>query len=846
MKNNDGRWTGYDFSDGRRPECDNVRKQSVLTVEPHGGLLCDSGAFPSVAGRGSATGRARGTSGNAMAVRATECRNLRAHTDASGRYLAPVTAPRCIALTDSRPFFTFAGSDGDTVLFLSRGDTLEVLDETSGATATVGRLPDVPLCAVQSGDNVVVMTRRGSVTVSRDGEGTWAIGRSGDSMPVLQTCTGETREFESVIPARSFATPYTRWNGRLTDTDAATLTSDLAEAYEDCVRQAAEAGYFTAPVVVGYSLAGAAPSILTAAGIFQLPDPVTLTVTTESGMYTGHNACVVKLRGYRLTVRVADNPSDYSGMVSVRVSPQLHVVNPATAVVYRQLSGSSGATLQAWMPGIPRQSSTATQAQGRLIAEAAAGLQAMSPDMTLQGPMTPGTTVGEIMPGEVCSVAEDRARLAAMSATTASDTTLTDGEWRASTVRQAGDMVVWGDITTSAIAPMPLTALAATTRAGSWHGCVTVTLGDGRGQVVWSGEGRDNCPDLLWPLLCYPAAGATTMTIRLTSADGLVRRLTVPLSPSPDGRMSIYFDPSCAPVSIPPVDEDYLIPASTAADIHRPGLVVTARVESPLQPLTSKVVTEGSITTLAGASKAASSLDVTRTRLYLFATSGICILSVSSTTGAVSSRRISRHPVTSPDHIAETPSMVAALSGDSLLVIDGNRVTVAAHGKRYTAIGYDAAHDELALIDSEGILTATSIPAGESYTSDLRPTGFYCDHRLILRLDDRLLDMSSNDASGAASIVWEGEISCFPHTPVIAGSLGIELFSSMADCRIRLLGAAGADTPLPITTLRVRGAVNHQLTARVAAPWRRRLTVRIEGTADADTRLYGLRLNVRD
>lgn len=827
---------GLDFSNGLRPKLEAAGKRRVVTITAQGAALhgaCSGGEFTPTRGRSGMAG---------------ECLNLRAREDGSGRYLVPVTMARCVAETDSRPFFTFMRDDGTPVLFLSRGDTLETLDEQTGATVTVGQLPGIPLCAVQSGEDVVVMTRGGSVTVSHDGHGDWAIGTANDSLPVLQTLTGETREFESIIPARAFAAPYSRWSGRLADADADMLTADLAEAYGDCVRQAGAAGYFTAPVTVGYSMAGDhSLGIVTPvmAGVFQLTDALTFTVTSESGMYTGRGACVVRLRGYRLSVSVVDNPSLYSGTVDVRVSPQLHIVD-STAAVYRMLTGSnSGATLQAWMPGIPRSSDAVEQKCRRLVSSAVAGLAATTSSMTLQGDFATGATVGEIMPGENLSVAEERSMLQSMTTTEAADTLPTGDRWRAATVRQSGDTVVWGDITAPPISPSPLPALAATTRAGSWHGCVIVTLGNGRGQVVWSGEGRDNTPDTLSPLLCYPAPGAVEMTIRLTSADGKVRRLTVPLSPSTDGRMSIYIAPSCTPMTIPPVNEDFLIPATTATDERYPGMVVTASAANPLRPLAATMVTEGAVTALAGAAKSASSLDATRSRLYLFATSGIYILSVSSTTGSVSSRRISRHGISSPAHIAETPSMVAAIAGESLLRIDGNRVTVACNGKQYTAIGYNAAYDELALIDSGGILCAVNLASGECYTSDLRPTGFYTDRRLMILLPDRLLDASCESGVGQVNVTWEGEVTTFPFRPSLADSISLELYSAEADCRIRLLGAAGADTPLPIVTLNVKGAINHPVGTRVAAPWRRRLTVRIEGSVDADTRLYGLSLGLR-
>ena len=778
---------------------------------------------------------------------ASRCHNLRCHSSCGTRYMSPVGVPATVAETDATPFFTFTDDSGRAILLLHRGETLMALADGEKSSTSIGHMDGQPLCAIQSGNSVVVMTSRGRMSLTYGVDGSWHIADE-TSAPVIRIVAGESRDFESIVAPRTFATPYTRWGGSLDAADISAITADLIGAYRECVAKAAEAGYFLQPVVAYYLLdssgmaAMSAPVMVSADG-FQPNAPIEVNVVANGTSYGGLAGYVVRLRGYRIAME-AVGTNDYSGPIHLHLSTQLHPVDPERSCSYRALSGTSGPTLRLWLPGTAEGGVISTWRYGKMLAAAASRLQATAATYTLNVKNPTGIIADDIRPSAERQLDDGLREMSAFlsrKADTAASTFLGKA-WSAAVAHPIGDTVAWGNISSRPCGAHPLPMFAATTRAGSWHGYVAVTLGQGRGRVVWSGEGSRDTPDTLQALLSYPDPSATEMTVAVTSGDGTVRRATFPLTPDEGGTMALYVQPEGKAISLPTVEDDYIIPAMTATAEHYPGMILTASIDDPLTPVAAVTAVEGAVTAICRPVKSTGALDFTRSRLYLFATSGIYLLSVSSVGGALSSRRIDRHPVMSSGHVAETPSGVVAVSGNSMLLADGNRVTLLRQGVDYRSIAYNAAYDELLAIRADGSLTARDMTTGEGHSLELRPTALYSDHRLLMTVDGHLLDASRETTVASMPIAWEGELNQFPFSPLAVKGVEWMADSRDADLRATLRGAMGGDDPLTLLELHAVGAINAPLRARIIAPHRGRLSASIEGTVSPDMRFYGITL----
>lgn len=798
--------------------------------------------------------RPRGTGGdrpdertaNSMTY-ASRCHNLRCHSSCGIRYMSPVGVPATVAETDATPFFTFTDNNGRAILLLHRGETLMALADGEKSPTAISHIDGQPLCAIQNGNSVVVMTSRGRMSLTYTVDGSWQVADE-TSLPVIRIFAGECRDFESIVAPRPFATPYTRWGGSLDAADISAITADLVGAYRECVAKAAEAGYFLQPVVACYTLDTVHPASMSApvtvsADGFQPTSPIEVNVVAAGSSYGGLAGYAVRLRGYRIAME-AVGKNYYSGPIHLHISPQLHPVDPERNCSCRALSGTSGPTLRLWLPGAAEGGVISTWRCSMMLAAAASRLRGTATAYTLNVMNPTGIIADDIRPAAERQL-DDGLRDLSVFLSRRADTmasTLMGKAWSAAVAHPVGDTVAWGNISSRPHAAHPLPVFAATTRAGSWHGYVAVTLGQGRGNVVWSGEGRGDTPDTLQALLSYPDPSATGITVAVTSGDGTVRRATFSLTPDEGGTMALYVQPEGKAISLPEVEEDYIIPAMTATAEHHPGMVLTASIDNPLTPIAAVTAVEGAVTAICRPVKSTGALDFTRSRLYLFATSGIYLLSVSSVGGALSSRRIDRHPVASSGHVAETPSGVVAVSGNSTLLADGNRVTMLRQGVDYRSIAYNAAYDELLAIRADGSLTARDMTGGDGHSLDLRPTALYTDHRLLMTVGGRLLDASRETTATPMPIAWEGEISQFPFAPLAVKGMEWLVDGREADLRLKLRGAMGGDNPLTLLELHAVGAINAPLRARVLAPCRGRLSASIEGTVSPDMRFYGMTL----
>lgn len=800
----------------------------------------------SIRPRGTGSDRPDERTASSMAY-ASRCHNLRCHSSCGIRYMAPVGVPATLAETDATPFFTFTADNGRAILLLHRGETLMALADGEKSPAVIGHIDGQPLCAIQSGNSVVVMTSRGRMSLKYTVDGSWYVADE-TTVPVIRIIAGESRDFESIVAPRQFATPYTRWGGSLDAADISAITADLIGAYRECVAKAAEAGYFLQPVAACYALdttdtaAMSAPVMVSANG-FQPNAPIEVNVVANGTSYGGIAGYAVRLRGYRIAME-AVGTNDYSGPIHLHLSPQLHPIDPERNCSYRALSGISGPTLRLWLPGTAEGGAISTWRYSMMLAAAASRLRGTATAYTLNVKNPAGIIADDIRPAAERQLDDELRGLSTFLSRKADmgPSTFMGTAWNAAVAHPIGDTVTWGNISSHPCPAHPLPMFAATTRAGSWHGYVAVTLGQRRGRVVWSGEGRGDTPDTLQPLLSYPDPSAIEMTVAISSGDGTVRRATFPLTPDEGGTMALYMQPEGKAISLPTVEEDYIIPAMTATAEHYPGMILTASIDAPLTPVAAVTAVEGAVTAICRPVKSTGALDFTRSRLYLFATSGIYLLSVSSVGGALSSRRIDRHPVTSSDHVAETHSGVVAVSGNSMLLADGNRVTVLCRGVDYRSIAYNAAYDELLAIRADGSLTARDMTGGDGHSLDLRPTALYTDHRLLMTASGRLLDASRESTAVSMPVAWEGGLSQFPFAPLAVKGVEWIIDSREADLRVRLRGASGGDDPLTLLELHAVGAINASLRARVFAPCRGRLSASIEGTVSPDMRFYGLTL----
>lgn len=809
---------------------------------------------------------------------ASDCLNMRAKADASTNMLVPVGIPKLFVDGEFKPFFSYKHAGGGESIFMTVGNFLYV-KLGDGVPEQLALLSSVPLSAVAIGNKVCIMTQSGPKWTKFDSSTEkWIYLGLKPEFPVIRFSAIESRQFSASTAGRYLLGDYTHWTGRLNDADTSAVTADLQGLYTELSSRAMQMGYYLQPVIVKYRLFDemgvmlyeSAPVLISLPSGFQCTSSLTANVGVEGGRYCNLEGFVVEATGFRLGIEAPElinSPwGDVVKSVEISISPQLHPVDYNVEASHRleNVTATSG-VLRAYFPGMACEMVADTPRREKIVKTMIAHFESHEKRLAVinrpfSGGIVEGVTFEMV---DYSDVEKDCRSLVKMLSESQLKTVADDYQnavmraisiphtFSAATAINSGDVISWGGITPIRYDGYPIGLFTAETANGEWRANIKVTFAGGEETVVWKGEGTDNAPLSLTPVLSYPHPDASQMTVTVCYTEGVVRSRTFNLMPM--GDRAIFIDTSFTPILLTDEQEAYIIPAvKNKRDFHS-GTMLTSLASSPMHITSVLQATQGQIVAITPAVRSSSAWDFARTHLYAFSTAGIYAVAINSSRNVIAAHLFDARGVLSGRAVVVTENAVIAVAGGDLVRVSGSRGSTLISAAGFEAVGWNFLYRELWCIDNKGMVKVIS--SDGAYRRDIKVDNLYTSlgGHLYLLSGGNLLDASVEEKCEETEIYWGARIlSDEVVAPLTMRRMGLmrpqliswQMFSSDAELQLSLRGdtGVGGDNSFPLVKMHVKGSLNAPIPARVIAPARQALVVEVSGKVSADTHFNSVQL----
>ncbi len=780
----------------------------------------------------------------------TVCHNLRIESRPTGRLeLSPVGNPAVLVAAPWLPLAEIAGSG---VLIVADGSRLGEVDLPDGWDVTViADLGSEIRCAVVSGLRLTVMTDAGAVDLRRSPDG-WIVMDS-VRWPRLSLMAEETADFSVEVSARRLTGDYVSAPVQLNDSDRRAVSGDVARAYAGVVAQASAAGQYCAPALMRYRFVGhdgeviyESPSLLLGAAD---SSRLTRAIEVTSADRRTLDGYTVGARGWRLRLSSPDaitrSMAAAVARIEVLACPQFHPFDPSGEAAVTVVSDAASATMiRLTMQGAGRAVSEANgaAAEARLRRMLAVQPRVERVVAVVQGPFAEGDTIDccPAADGAYAGVADECReveRALQMKVTPRghlAGCVTAPQRFTARCVAAAAGKMLWGDVEALRFDGYSVECFAARRGgAGSWHAAVSVSFASGDEQVVAVSDGLTDAPAAFNPLLSYPSADAVAMTL-IVSSGGTVRRMTVPLTPDPSGRMSVYVDRSFAPVVLSSTMPAFVVPAAVTKSRSLPSFMVLTDSVAPVRALDVATVGDGTVNAVFVASRSQSSWDFSKVRFVALASSGISAVTVVSD-GRLSLSRIDSRGVVSRNAAVEASGRVLAVAAGSLVEVGVSKAKTIISKFDADALAYDALRGELWASAGNGVSTVVDLERMEMYTRDGGVTESVGGYALV---DGRLCCLCREDRPESVYVRWDGQIDLSERFVRLKG-VGFDMRSSaIAYGNVSVSRMSGNDLePSPSLRLTVDGAMGSPIAMPVLALPMRRAAFSLQGRMARDSSL---------
>ena len=725
-----------------------------------------------------------------------------------------------------------------------------------------------PRCGVTTQDGAVIMLPDGPVKINRKGK-EWQSGES--ERPAVCPVTMTAVAKGTLTKTTSGINLELNISGQAASPDSNSLSrlgTALMTSYSALSTEALAGGVWIQPVGVRCRLLDGngnelwrSPMNIVAIDGWQCTDAITGSLTGGGSSYTT-SALNIAAKSFAINVSV-EARSVLGGKATVAVieaTPQLHPIisDRAPRTRISAITGNSP-QISVWMPGVqPEESATTAMQTARLQA------CAMMPDalMTRIGRIDlttgSGTTV-QLTPTS-SPTAEEEIKI--LEKATAETPTNPPSVWdnplsqiiagsqpfTAGCVVQNGDTTVWGNISSvRAKGTHPFPSVASTTN-GEWQAALTINTGASSFTTRYSGT--DNCPTAIGPIIMVelPEAVSAILYVR-QGTSGTISEASFELSPTPNGLMSCHISTGLKPITLKQSTINSL-PAATAysgePDEMR-GSVIVAHSGEPTKALCGGVCSQGEIKALATAVKSQSSWDFSRCHVYAFATDGIYTVAANTRTLAVTSSRIDSRGVTDARAVAYTPKGVVAIAGGQAISCSASSVKPLVplpSAQRYalTNVAWHRETDELWFTDTQGNILILN---GEEWHYLLVPERV---ENISETTDSIWLTGAENSyrvsEAGACNAEWQSSLMLPAPGRVIDVCIPCAASRFEGTIEIRAHNGAGAESSMPVTKLSINGEINAPIHARIIAPRRLWLVMRVSAKVSRDFHLCPINLTI--
>lgn len=802
-----------------------------------------------------------------QAVRTIDMVNLRPGDDCS---LRPVGFPKTFAsLGDSVPLGVMDGC-----VLAARGTAVvaEPMDAGSVTTPVIsGRLPSAPLCALDCGDDgILVMTADGPVSIGAPGSRS-AVRSTGFDFPPLTLIPSAWGKVTATVAARALSQVYNAAT-TLVARDAAAVTGDLAAAYLRMCADAAAVGGMLQPVIARYKLRDSrgnllftsAPILLGHSSGAQLADYVGLKSDDRMTIRTyGIEADL-----WSLSLRIPD-VSAYADAARVAraeiwFTPMFHPYHPDMqgTVVLARTSSAEDDFLRVTLPGM-----NCGLGEGRpgnverLLMKALAHIDEIEERVAvIPAPFNRGahTVAVSLSPDpDAASVSRRLGKALAKAVTSflpARALLSAPHTFSAACCAADASVAVWGNLTVRRYAGYPLQTLAVSCSDEPWSATTVVRFSDGSG-VSRSESGSTGAPVAFSPLLSYPSPDAVEMKIIVTSG-GSTRTHTVSLIPDTTCRVSAFAGAGAKHLSLV-ASAGVTVPALPAPSDRFTDFLAFAPADSPLA-VDAVVGTGGAVNALMTRVSPDQSWEFGRARFLVGTDKGVFSVAVSPGRTSLSVRRLAEGKVSRPDAMVTGPSGDAFVlcgsdsgSGPALFRISSSgRAVLFEVPRNYSCLAWNGTLGELWAVRNDGRADVFCVAHGwRRYSRDdvslssvchLAGEPFGVGPRGLMRL-------GCEDAVSRQRITLAFLVNPANLTPVRPGRLHAMLSCSSLSGLLSLEGRnLAGDMPWPLLAATLDGACFSPLTVLPLARPLRRMEVRLEAEVSSDFVFDSFRIGYYD
>lgn len=641
--------------------------------------------------------------------------------DRSSGALIPAPAPTLLpgAPTSAFPLLSIAGATIFADTASTPGMTALYVLPDDGAVISLGTIAGSATCAIPSGaeGSALIMTTVGVAHLSIHPDGKYTL-----TSPSAAPRALPSLHLHSISRVAISTSPLSFKSvdsdaASLPDAAAKSLSLALCDAYSSRAIAAASAGQWIQPLLVYFRLLGhngqllfTGPATLIAppggwqavgelecAASRSTSDPTTLSISALS----------VDVQSYTLSLDFSFPLDTDVEAVELWASPQLHPIDPDELAPSRIISRSAGLRFFTAMPGATRRfaSRDAERRSALLsIANALPGsaqclgrwrlADVAGQSVAISAPAISVLTSMFSNSGAVGDSAAGNSLLGSESTT-----------FRAGAVCTGAQSIIWGDITYPA--PLPFSPVAlftgepAESSTTPWTAAVQVDIIDGSSSVThFAGAGP--LPDSIAPLVTFPSRRAVKWRLVIESDDGLVRSISLPLSPAPSGAdCALYLSPGCSQIPLP-VSDDALPAESPAPMRSDPSAIIFCHTSAPLQPLRSISCGTGRVLALSDAVRSRSAWDSTNDSFIALTTEGLFSVTAYASPAHLAARRLLRAPISFPAVTTAPSGVIAATNSALFLINSGHPMTITTLAVPLRALAW---HDGLAALittDTQG------------------------------------------------------------------------------------------------------------------------------------------------
>lgn len=758
--------------------------------------------------------------------------------------LTPTFCPSQIIKGNYTPIHHFTHHDGSVSVFLLSGNTLSVCkikDNTPSTIVEITTFNHTTHCGINSGNSALLMTDKGIYRIDFNPiSNCWVDLGFMPQFPAIKITSTNLTNISASTQPFPLSDNYPHWQGSLNKNDRKTLTTNLLNTYDTLLQNASTAGFYAQPILVRYHLLDSSrnilfssqPTMIAPPSGFQCIDAITLSTSDFHNI----NSATLSLNAFQLKVEatpLVNSPwMSIVDSVVIETTPIIDPINHSDSAQCR-LGGSDATSgnITAYLPGTSITMTPNDTYRTALTKNFHASFRDIASPLTqISLPFVNGisTTIS-------------------YAPTSGNALTQTPTPFTALTSQSCGDCIVWGNVSQlHPFAPSIGDITSATNEdSGYWRAFVSVEFDNSNDIIVWSGEGENNLPSLLSPLLSYPNRHASKITIA-TSCNGNIVRQSYPLTPHPHYNYAYYLHPSLTPFAITTSAQSFIIPSQYTTPTLQIGTIGIANICNPTSLISTHKISEGEIVAITPTVKTASSWNFARTHIYAFTTLGTLAVSINASRTTITSHLIDNRKITSSQSVAFTNKAVYAIASCDLIAITGSKSTTVAHNLPITSLSWNN-NTHILYISSTtpNLMYQYDIENNRMSTCDITPNSdLYSTSTKTLIHSPQGIALFDG-TSTYSDIKWTHTMTLDNISQRITlASVYISASHFNGTISIRGDSGAGIENSYPITTLNIKGAINAPIPIRIISPPRPYISISIQGTTTPDFQLHNIQLRI--